>query len=67
LAGPVKRDAGETLAYDATGNIASRSDLSAYSYDPGHVHAASHRCTLAQADLEPASSVDAEAEQVDRQ
>jgi RHS repeat-associated protein len=29
----------KTVAYDATGNITSRSDLGSYSYDPVHVHA----------------------------
>jgi hypothetical protein len=47
----------KTVAYDATGNITPHSDLSAYSYDPGHVHTASLRCTTGQANLEPASSV----------
>jgi uncharacterized protein RhaS with RHS repeats len=28
----------KTVAYDATGNITSRSDLGSYSYDPSHVH-----------------------------
>jgi hypothetical protein len=35
----------KTVAYDATGNVTSRSDLGSYSYDPGHVHAGSLRCT----------------------
>ena len=47
----------KTVAYDATVNITLHSDLGAYSYDPGHVHTASLRCTTGQANLEPASSV----------
>jgi len=57
----------KTLAYDTTGNIASRSDLGSYSYGSAHVHPASLRCTMVQADLEPASSAGAGAGQVDRQ